>query len=144
MKLYSKRNLFFGLLWTAMLIHQIVFYKGYVSLPWIFLGGYYGFQCIRAAFSKEAMDKAEQMAVLDEIARKRLMGPFWRFPEGVALALCLVGVVAYSALWERFEGLGQFLLIVCFVAATVFAVWYTARYRELLQQLEQEANGIIE
>ena len=42
--------------------------------------------------------------------------------------------------WD-FKVWGSVLLFICFVAATVFGVWYNVRYRELMKQDDEQENN---
>lgn len=138
MKLYSRKHFILGLICGLVIIFEGKHYDGAKSVIWIAFFAIQGFRCICAAFSKQALEREEAIRVRDRKVRRQLMGPFGAFAEYIALALCFGGVGLYALLWP--SDWGGILLFICFVAATIFGIWFNARYRELMKQEEQENN----
>ena len=138
MKLYSRKHFILGLICGLIVIYEWKHFDGATSVLWMGFFLYLMLRAIVSSLSKEACEREEAMAERDRNVRCQLLGPFGAFAEYIALALCFGGVGIYALLWP--SDWGSILLFICFVAATIFAVWFNARYRELMKQEEQENN----
>ena len=135
MKIYDRKGFILGLICFLMVIWEATHLDGAKSLIWIGFFSYLGFGSVRTSLSEQATAKQVELEERDEKVRRELMGPLWRFPEWISLGLCLAGVILYAVLWR--SDWGGILLFVCFVAATVFALWFNVKYRDLMERERQ-------
>ena len=138
MKIYSRKNFILGLICGLIVIYEWKHFDGATSVLWIGFFLYLMLRAIVSSLSKEACEREEAMAERDRIVRRQLLGPFGAFAEYIVLALCFGGVGIYALLWP--SDWGGILLFLCFVAATIFGIWFNARYWELMKREEQENN----
>ena len=132
MKIYDIKSFLVALIALGAAVFELFRFDGAKSAVWIFFFLYTGIRLLRSSLSEVETAKQEELEALDEKVRRELMGPLWRFPEYIALGLCLIGVVLYAVLWR--SDWGGILLFVCFAAAMVFALWFNVKYRTLIER----------
>ena len=135
MKIYDVKSFITALIALGAAAFELFRFDGAKSAVWIFFFLYMGIRLIRSSLSEEATAMQEEMEELDEKVRRELMGPLWKFPEHIALGLCLLGTVLYAMLWR--SDWGGILLFVCFAAAMMFALWFNVKYRTLMEREQQ-------
>lgn len=138
MKLYSRKHFILAAICILPIIYECKHFNGATSTLWVGFFLYMMIRCFMTAFSAELLEKEETTAEKDKIVRKKMLGPLWRAPLLIILGLCFGGVLLYAWLWPS-DWSGA-LLFICFVAATVFGLWYNVRYRELMKQEEKRED----
>lgn len=135
MKLYSRKHFILGLICGLVIIFEGKHYDGAKSIIWIAFFTVTGLRCICAAFSKQALEREEILAVREKRVLQK-MGPIWKVPVLVMLAPILAGAVAFSLLWP--SSISGVMLFAGMVGALAAAVWFRVRYNELMEQEKQK------
>lgn len=138
MKIYDIKSFLVALIAFGAAAFELFRFDGAKSAVWIFFFLYMGIRLLRSSLSEEATAMQAELEERDEKVRRELMGPLWRFPEYIALGLCLVGVVLYGVLWR--SDWGGILLFVCFAAAMIFALWFNVKYRTMMEREQQNQD----
>lgn len=136
MRLYSRKCFLLAMVCILPIIRECKSYDGAKSLVWIGFFGYMMIRCMMTAFSKELAELDEANAEKDRRVRQKLFGPLWRVPPVLfMLAPIVAGALVFSVLWPS-EWAGV-LLFLGMVVSLVFTIWFGMKYRDLMEQEEQ-------